>query len=227
MSKNYLLEIGTEELPARLVGDGLEQLKNNCIKILAEQSLSYEKIEVYSTPRRLTLILTGLNNIKENLVENVKGPSKKISYDEEGNPSKALLGFMKGQKVELSDISIEDYQGEEYVYARVVKKEKEIKEVLETEMISLIKSINFPKSMKWGGKNLRFARPIRWIVSILDDKVVPFDLEGIVASNITRGHRFLGKNDIVVDNVDNYKNLLKENYVIVDQTERKEINQDT
>lgn len=223
MSKNYLLEIGTEELPARLVGDGLEQLKNNCIKILDEQGLKYEKVEVYSTPRRLTLILSGLNNTTENLIENVKGPSKKIAYDAEGNPSRALLGFMKGQSVDLSNISIEDYNGEEYVYAKVVKKEKDIKDVLEVEMINLIKSINFPKSMKWAGKNLKFARPIRWIVSILDNEVIHFNLEGIESSNITRGHRFLGSQNIVIDNVDNYMSLLKENFVILDQNERKEI----
>ena len=223
MSKNYLLEIGTEELPARLVGDGLEQLKNNCIKILGEHGIGYEKIEVYSTPRRMTLILTGLNNATEDLSENVKGPSKKISYDEEGNPSRALLGFIKGQNVQLSDISIEEYHGEEYVYATVVKKIKEIKEVLELEMINLIKSINFPKSMKWGGKNIKFARPIRWVVSILDNEVIHFNLEGIESSNITRGHRFLGSQNIVIENVDTYMNQLKENFVIVDHNERKEI----
>jgi glycyl-tRNA synthetase beta chain len=90
-------------------------------------------------------------------------------------------------------------------------------------MPELIKRISFPKSMRWGGKNIRFARPIRWIVSILDDKVIPFDLEGIIASNITRGHRFLGSSNILIDNVDNYSKLLKENYVIIDQKERKEI----
>ena len=223
LSKNYLLEIGTEELPARLVGDGLDQLKNNCTKILNQEGIGFENLEVYSTPRRLTLILTGLKNITQDQTEIVKGPSKKISYDKEGNPSKALLGFMKGQNVTVDDISIEDYNGEEYVYASVVKNKKEIKEVLEVEMINLIKSINFPKSMKWGGKNLKFARPIRWIVSVLNNEVIHFNLEGIESSNITRGHRFLGSQNIVIENVDSYMKLLKENFVIVDQKERKEI----
>ena len=223
LSKNYLLEIGTEELPARLVGDGLDQLKNNCTKILNQEGIGFENLEVYSTPRRLTLILTGLKNITQDQTEIVKGPSKKISYDKEGNPSKALLGFMKGQNVTVDDITIEDYNGEEYVYASVVKNKKEIKEVLEVEMINLIKSINFPKSMKWGGKNLKFARPIRWIVSVLNNEVIHFNLEGIESSNITRGHRFLGSQNIVIENVDYYMKLLKENFVIVDQKERKEI----
>ncbi len=223
MSKKYLLEIGVEELPARFVSDALMQMKDNSIELLKNEGVSYSDIEIYSTPRRLTLMVSGLEDSKESRQEKVKGPSKKISYDENGNPSKALLGFMKGQGVDIDAISIEELNGEEYVFATVVKKEKSLEEIISTSMADFIKNINFPKTMRWGGKNLRFARPIRWIVSILDDKVVPFDLEGIVASNITRGHRFLGKNDIVVDNVDNYKNLLKENYVIVDQTERKEI----
>lgn len=223
MSKNYLLEIGTEELPARLVGDGLDQLKNNCIKILSEQGIGFGKIQVYSTPRRMTLILTGLNNLTDNITETVKGPSKKIAYDSEGNPSKALLGFMRGQKIDLESISIEDYNGEDYVYGKVVKEQKDIKEVLELEMINLIKSIHFPKSMKWGGKTLKFARPIRWIVSILDEEIIHFNLEGIESSNITRGHRFLGNQNIVIKDVNSYMELLKENYVIVDQNERKEI----
>ena len=119
MSKRYLLEIGTEEIPARLVADALEQLKNNSIKILNDNKMIYEKVEVYSTPRRLTLIIEGLNNNTEDLVETVKGPSKKISFDESGEPTRALLGFMKGQGVQLSDVSIQDFNGEEYVYAKV------------------------------------------------------------------------------------------------------------
>ncbi len=223
LSKKYLLEIGTEEIPARLVGDALEQLHNNCLKILNDERINHEKIEVYSTPRRMTLILSGLSNVSEDLIENVKGPSRKISYSEDGNPTKALLGFMKGQKVELSDISVQDFNGEEYVYAKVVKKEKPIQDVLALEMVNLIKSINFPKSMRWGGKNLKFARPIRWIVSVLDDKIVSFNLEGIESSNITKGHRFLGSQHIVIENVESYMGILKENFVIVDQAERKEI----
>ena len=130
---------------------------------------------------------------------------------------------MRGQNVELSDTSIQDFNGEEYVYAKVVKQEKAIEEVLNKEMITLIKSINFPKSMKWGGKNLKFARPIRWIVSLLDSEVVHFNLEGIESSNITKGHRFLGSQHILIEDVTDYKNLLRENFVILDGEERKEI----
>ena len=223
MTKSYLLEIGIEELPARYVADTVAQLKNNTEELLKEERVQYSDITIYTTPRRLTLIIKGLEDAGTSVEEKVKGPSKKISFDEAGNPSKALQGFMRGQKVDQDSIIIEEVNGEKYVFARVMKKSKSLEEVFSSNMENFIKTINFPKTMKWGGNNLRFARPIRWIVSLLDDKIVPFELEGIKISNTTRGHRFLGSNNILIDHVDNYVDLLKKNYVIVDQGERKDI----
>lgn len=223
MSKKYLLEIGVEELPARLVGSALTQLKSNCIKLFEEERIGFDEIKVYSTPRRLSMIVEGLAERQLDLEEKSRGPSKKIAFDEDGNPTKALLGFMRGQKVELDSIVIESFNDEDYVYANTFKAGEKAEKILSLNMAKLIKSINFPKSMKWGGKNIRFARPIRWIVSLLDDEIIPFDLEGIKVSNVTRGHRFLGKNHIEVGNVDEYRDLLKENFVILDQNERKDI----
>ncbi|MBU5313589.1 glycine--tRNA ligase subunit beta [Tissierella carlieri] len=223
MSKNYLLEIGVEELPARFVGDALEQLQTNTSNFLKEERISYNSMKVYSTPRRLTLIVEGLEDKQEDLKETVKGPAKKIAFDSDGNPTKALLGFMRGQNIDIASIYVEEHNGIEYVYADVVKEGKEIEEILKGNIPNIIKSINFPKSMRWGGKNIRFARPIRWLVSLLDDKIVSFDLEGIEASNITKGHRFLGSNRIELNNVDEYVEALRKNFVIVDQEERKDI----
>lgn len=223
MNKKYLLEIGVEEIPARLVGDALEQLKTNTKNLLKDERINFDTINVYSTPRRLTLIIEGLIDKQEELKEIVRGPSKKIAFEEAGNPSRALLGFMRGQGVDLGAIYVEDYNGEEYVYANLIKRGRSIEEILSENLASLIKSITFPKSMKWGGKNIRFARPIRWIVSLLDDKIIPFQLEGIPVSNITKGHRFLGSSKIVINHVDNYTQLLRDNFVILDQEERKEI----
>lgn len=223
MSKKYLLEIGVEELPARFIGDALDQLKENTMNILAEERIKYEKVSAYSTPRRLTMIIEGLDERQEDMEEIVKGPAKKIAFDEEEKPTKALLGFMRGQGIDISSIYVDEHNGVDYVFARKTKKGKTIEEILSENIPKVIRGINFPKSMKWGGKNLRFARPIRWIVSLLDDKVIPFDLEGIQVSNITKGHRFLGSNHIVVEKVDDYVEILRENFVIVDQEERKEI----
>lgn len=223
MSKKYLLEIGVEEIPARYVNSALKQLNEGFDMVFKKENINYEKIDVYSTPRRLTAIIQGLDERQEDIEESVKGPSKKISFDEEGNPTKALQGFMRGQNVQLEDTFILDYNGEEYVYAKVKKIGKRIEDILIEKVPEIIKFINFPKSMKWGGKNLRFARPIRWIVSILENQVIPFELEGIQVSNITRGHRFLGSSNIVINKVEDYIETLRENYVIVDQNERKEI----
>lgn len=223
MNNTYLLEVGTEEIPARYVKDTLRQFKEKFSKLLKDENISFDKIEVYSTPRRLTTIISGIEEDKQEQIEEVKGPSKKISLDDEGKASRALLGFMKGQGVEFTDLVFKDYKGEEYAYANIVKKSKGLKIVIKENVGDLIKSINFPKSMKWGGKNIRFARPIRWIVSLFNDEIVAFEFEGISVSNITKGHRFLGSSNILINNVDEYKELLKKNYVILDQNERKEI----
>ena len=187
MTKAYLLEIGVEELPAKYIKNTLKQLKEKFDFVLKNERLNYEEIKVYATPRRLTTIITGLAEGQEDLVEEVKGPSKRISFDDEGIPTKALLGFMRGQNIQLEDISFKEFKGEEYVYARVLKKGQSTAEILSRKVQEIIRSLNFPKSMKWGGKNLRFARPIRWIVSILDDRVVDFQLEAIPVSNISKG----------------------------------------
>lgn len=223
MSKKYLLEIGVEELPADIIHDTIKQIENNTNELLRKERLKFSDLKVFTTPRRISLIINGMEDKQESLEEKVKGPSLKIAYDNEGNPSKALMGFMRGHGIDKDSIIVEKLNSEDYIFAMITKMGKSIEEIISTDMPELIKSITFPKSMRWGGKNLRFARPIRWIVSLLDDKVIPFDLEGIVASNITRGHRFLGSSNITIDHVDNYEKLLRENYVVLDQNERKEI----
>lgn len=223
MSKKYLLEIGVEELPADIIHDTIKQIENNTNELLRKERLKFSDLKVFTTPRRISLIINGMEDKQESLEEKVKGPSLKIAYDNEGNPSKALMGFMRGHGIDKDSIIVEKLNSEDYIFAMITKVGKSIEEIISTDMPELIKSITFPKSMRWGGKNLRFARPIRWIVSLLDDKVIPFDLEGIVASNITRGHRFLGSSNITIDHVDNYEKLLRENYVVLDQNERKEI----
>lgn len=221
-NNKYLLEIGVEELPARYVTGTLNQIKNYTKKLLSEKRISYEDIKLYSTPRRLVLLIEGLPNRQENLERLVKGPSKKIAFDDENNPTKALHGFLKGQNANIEDILIQLYNGEEYVYVNKIEEGVPVEDILRENMGNMIKSISFPKSMRWGGKNLRFARPIRWLLSMLNDKNIQFTLEGITARNITRGHRFLGSNHIEIRHVDEYFDKLQDNYVIVDGKVRKE-----
>ena len=217
--QDYLLEIGVEELPARYINNAINQLENDFVNFLNENKLKYEEVIKYSTPRRLAILVKSLDDSQEDSIVEIKGPSAKIAYDEENNPSKALLGFMKSQGLEEKDIEIRD----NYIYAQKTIKAKSIEEIFEEGVPQIIKGINFPKNMKWGGKDLRFARPVRWLVSVYGSKVLSIDLEGIDCGNVTRGHRFLGSSQIEINNPSDYEELLKENYVIADCKKRRNL----
>lgn len=223
MTRRYFLEIGVEELPARFIDDALIQLKNNFENTLNDNRIKYENIVTFQSPRRLAIDITGLESQGESEEVTIKGPAKRIAFDEDNNPTKALEGFFKSQNVKLEDIFIETVNNEEYIFIKKINAGKQLEDVLRENIASNIKNISFPKSMRWGGKNIKFARPIRWIVSLLDDEIMEFDFEGIPVSNITRGHRFLGSQNIVIKEIGEYKELMRKNYVIVDPQERKDI----
>jgi glycyl-tRNA synthetase beta chain len=223
MNKYLLFEIGVEELPSRFINSSLNQLETSTKKLLGENRISFGSLKTYATPRRLTLIIEGIADRQSDLEEELKGPAKKIAFDSDNNPTKPLQGFMKSKGVELNDLYFKTVGKDEYVHAKIRKEGKDTEEVLETMLPEVIKSINFPKAMRWGGKNLRFARPIRWIVSLYNDKMLNFELEGIKSSNITKGHRFLGKKEFEVNSLEDYLTKLDENYVIIDHVRRAEI----
>lgn len=223
MMSNYLLEIGVEEIPSDYVKNTKNQLKEKFEKLITDNKLTCDEIVVESTPRRFAIFLENINADTEEKTISVKGPSVKIAYDEGGEPKKPLLGFLKGQGAEISDVVIREFKGEDYIYVEKKEKAKSVAEVLEENVYDLVKSISFPRSMRWRGKSIRWARPIRWFVSLLDDEILAFDAEGISVSNITKGHRSLGSNHIVVDKIENYEKLLRENYVILRYKDRKDL----
>lgn len=221
---NYLLfEVGVEELPSRFVSSTLQQIKNNLIKMLGENRIEFNEINTYGTPRRLTFIVKGISERQSNLEEEVKGPSKKIALDADGNFTKPALGFMKSKGLKEEDVVFKTVGKDEYIFGTIRQEGKETSEVLKNILPEAVKSVTFPKAMRWGGKNMRFARPIRWMVTLLNDNVLEFDLEGIQSSNITKGHRFLGQSEFEVNSLEDYLNKLEENYVILDQDRRKEM----
>lgn len=220
---NYLLEIGVEEIPSDYVKNTKAQLKDKFEKLLSENKLSYEEIEIESTPRRFMVLLKNVADKAQAEVLSVRGPSAKIAYDEDNNPSRALLGFLKGQKAELSDVIIKEQKGEDYIFVEKKEESKSLEEILKENVYELVKSISFPRSMRWGGKSIRWARPIRWFVSLLDDEILDFDAEGIEVGNITKGHRTLGSDKIVIDKISEYEEKLKENYVILRGKDRRDI----
>lgn len=214
---DYLIELGVEELPARYIDSGITQFKNRFEELLEDNKLKYDEIITYSTPRRLTLIIKDLDDSQEDSVEEVKGPSEKIAFDDDKNPTKALEGFMRSQGVYKDDIEIRD----NYIYAKKTIKAKSLEEILNENMSDLILGINFPRSMKWGGKDIKFARPIRWLVSVYGNEHLPIEVADIKSDIYTRGHRFLGSSKIKIDKPENYEELLEENYVIPNPEKRK------
>ena len=218
---NYLLEIGTEEIPAKFMPGTLNQLRENAKKKLEERRLKYEKVRVMGTPRRLSLIIEGLAEKEEDLQEEVRGPAKKAAFDPEGKFTKAAEGFARSQGVQVESLIIKETGNGEYLFALREVKGKPTAEVLPEIVPQIITSLSFPKPMRWGNKEMRFARPIRWLVSLLDEQIIPFELEGLRAGRYTRGHRFLGSQEFVVVKPETYVQQLKENFVLVDQDERK------
>lgn len=221
---NYLLfEIGVEELPARYVNSSMEQLKNNVVKAFNENRITFDNVNVYSTPRRLTVIVENICEKQSDLEEELKGPAKRIAVDADGNFTKPLLGFMKSKGIKEEDLYFKQAGKEEYAFGKIKQEGKLTSEVLKTILPEVIKSMTFPKAMRWGGKNMRFIRPIRWMVCILNDSLLNIELEGIVSSNVTKGHRFLGQSEFEVNTLDEYLTKLQENFVILNQDERKEL----
>ncbi len=223
MSKDLLYEIGTEEIPAKYMPATLEQVKGIAESMLKGSRIAFEEIKTYGTPRRIVLFVRGMAEQQEDLQELVKGPSKKAAYDESGNPSKALLGFLKGQKAELHEVLLQGLSGVEYIYFMKQEKGQPTKEVLKTILPNILTSITFPKSMKWGNKSFRFARPVRWLVPILGDELIGFDKDGILCSRDTKGHRVLSKGSMEIRNTAEYFEKLREGFVIVDQDERRSL----
>ena len=220
---NYLLEIGVEEIPSDYVKNTKRQLEDKFKKLIEENKLTCESISVESTPRRFAILLS---NVEADLTEktvSVKGPSVRIAYDEGGEPKKPLLGFLRGQGADISDVVIREFKGEDYIYVEKKEKSKSVAEVLRENVYELVKSISFPRSMRWAGKSIRWARPIRRFVSLLDDEVLDFDAEGISVGRVTKGHRTLGSNHVEIDKIENYEKLLKENFVILKYKDRKDI----
>lgn len=221
MNRDLFYEIGTEEIPARYINNALKEIKEILTKNLNELNINFEAIEVKATPRRFAILVKNIAEKQKDIKEEYKGPSKKIAYDSDGNPTKALLGFVKGKKGLVENVELREAGGEEYIYLTVETQGQETQLYVKALLENVIRNMNFPKPMRWGGKNLKFIRPIRWFICVFNGEHVAFDIEGIKTTDITKGHRFLGQQEIAVDNFEDYKLKLKENFVILDQDERR------
>ncbi|EIP8082194.1 glycine--tRNA ligase subunit beta [Enterococcus faecalis] len=221
MAKDLLLEIGLEEMPAHVVTPSRIQLEEKVIKFLDEHHLDYETVQSFATPRRLAVKVTAIPEKQADVEEEVKGPAKKIALDAEGNWSKAAQGFVRGQGVTTEDIVFKELNGVEYVYVTKFTKGQSAKEVL-TKLNDVITSLTFPVTMHWANYDFEYIRPIHWIVALLDDEVIPFKVLDVTTGQTSRGHRFLG-DDVTFQHANEYEVKLKEQFVVVQQNERKQM----
>ena len=222
MTKDYLFEVGIEEMPAHVVSKSVKQLADKTRKFLKENGLSFTDIKTFSTPRRLTILVKDLAEQQEDIDEVKKGPAKKIAQDSEGNWTKAAQGFARGQGMTTDDIYFEELKGTEYAYVHVQKEGKKAIDIL-MGMSDIVKSMTFPTKMRWGASgDFEFVRPIHWMVSLFGSEVVPVKLLDIEAGRKTQGHRFLG-DSVVLANSSDYEEALKSQYVIANAAERKEM----
>ena len=217
MSK-YLLEVGTEELPYKFIPSAIEQLNKGFTTFLNDNKVKFSDVKVYATPRRLAVIVDGLGNKTEDEEKIVKGPIAKVAFDEAGNLTKAGEGFARKNNLSKEDLYIED----NYVHAKIVIKGKPIAELLQENVPSIFMKLQGSHFMRWSYNDEKFSRPIKWIVSILDENEVKIKIIDKESSNHSRGHRF-STQDILIKHPDNYVEEMKKAHVIVDQAERKQI----
>ncbi|SIS36829.1 glycine--tRNA ligase subunit beta [Salimicrobium flavidum] len=220
MSNQALFEIGLEELPARFIGDAETQLEKRTKEWLEQNRLPVERVSIYSTPRRLAVLIEGLPDKQQDIEEKAKGPAKHIALDEEGEWSKAAVGFSRGQGKSVEDIYFEEIKGVAYAHVDKYIEGEATKDILKG-FKEVILSLTFPKNMRWGNRSLKYVRPIRWLIALFEEEIVPFEIEGVATGNRTNGHRFLGE-EVLISQPSRYESELLKQYVIADRSRRKE-----
>lgn len=218
--RDLLLEIGLEELPAQYVLRSEKQLAERVDAFLKEARVDFGSIEVYSTPRRLAVIVRDVAETQQDLTETLRGPAKKIAQDAEGNWSKAAQGFARGRGLTVEDLYFAEEKGVEYVFAERHEKGQETLSLL-NGLEDVVRSLTFPKNMKWGTSSLRYMRPIRWLIALFGQDIIDFTIEGVKTNNVTRGHRFLSKGDVVISSPTEYVQTLESAFVMANYEMRK------
>ena len=219
MSKNLLLEIGTEEMPANIMSGVVDQLKALAASQFEAHRIAAESITIYATPRRLAVLVKDAADRQPDEEVKKRGPSVKAAFDADGNPTRAAQGFARGQHIDPSELVKEG----EYTWAHVVHAGKKVEDVLPELFLSLITGLNFTRSMRWADEEAHFIRPVRWIVALCDKEIIPMEFAHVKSGNVSRGHRFLCKEPVVISDPLSYKETMREAFVIVDQDERREM----
>ena len=220
---NVILEIGTEEIPAQYMENALKDLNRLAQRYLEESRINYKEIKVYGTPRRLILFIFHIKEKQEDIFQKIKGPAYSIAYNKDSQPQKPALKFAQSQGVNVKDLIVEDTEKGKYVFASKSKIGQPTIDILSQIFPKMIKSLQFPKSMRWEEKSLRFIRPIRWILALYAKEIIRFNLDGLDSENITYGHRLLAPKKIKISSTQEYFRKIEKNYVIIDPKIRKNI----
>ena len=220
-NKTLAFEIGTEELPAFDLHAATLKLGGLMEEALSGARISFEEVSVFTTPRRLITIVSGLPESTEESVEEFRGPSVKIAFDDEGNPTKAALGFARGKGVDASALERRDENGTEYVWAVKRTPAQATADLLPAILTGLITAIPWPKTQRWGSRHEQFSRPVRWLLALLDDEVVPVEFAGLASGRTTRGHRFLAPGPHEVANAADLIGILRGAKVVPSEEERE------
>jgi glycyl-tRNA synthetase beta chain len=222
MSKELLIEIGTEEIPAGYLDSAASELKSLTEAALKENRIGLGgEIVVYYTPRRIVLVCPGLDEKQEDYVQEVMGPPKKSAYDQNGNPTKAATGFAAKNGISVEEIRFIETSKGEYLFVKRLIPGRPSIEVLAEVLPKLISRISWPKSMRWADIGYPFARPIHWIMALLGGKVIHFETAGVKSGNTTRGHRFMSPKTLEITGFQDYLKKMKENYIVINQEERR------
>lgn len=223
MGKELLLEIGTEEIPAAFLPKALRDLEEIARGELAVNRIGHGEIRTMGTPRRLLLTADGLSEKQEDQVIEKLGPAVRAAFDEQGNPSRAAVGFAGGQNLGVGELERVTTEKGEYLCARKKITGEATEGLLPAILTKVITAIPFRKSMRWSDQEFRFARPIHWILALFDGRIVPFSIGNIESGNMSRGHRFMSPEPFPVENLEGYLANTRDHFVIVDPAERRSI----
>ena len=216
-------EIGVEEIPAFDLDSANKQLEKMVPAAFADARIPYDSIEIHSSPRRLIVMAYGVADATEALVEEYKGPAAKIAFDADGNPTKAAIGFARGKGLSPESLERREVNGTEYVFATKNIPATPVADLLPDVLAGFITAVKWPRSCRWAAYREYFVRPVRWIVAMLDDVVLPVSFAGAESSNFTMGHRVLAPGKHMVDTAANLLDVIRAAYVIPTQAERERI----
>ncbi|SNB48061.1 glycine--tRNA ligase subunit beta [Geobacter sp. DSM 9736] len=223
MTKELFLEVGTEEIPAGFLPKAMADMESLVRRELENAHISFTGINNLATPRRLAMCVTGLPAVQPDTETTAMGPAKNIAFDSSGTPTKAAEGFARGQGVAVADLQVVSTDKGEYIAAVRKESGRPVAELLGDILPRLVSSIPFKKSMRWGDQEVRFARPIHWIVALFDGIVVPFSFGSVQSGNVSRGHRFMANQPFPVRDFAHYLEECERHFVIPEPERRKEI----